>query len=374
MATGFSVVHSLTGVRVLCGVPGNPLRMNAAAADEERRKPSRVDAILRDQSGVIARRQALAAGEAVWDIRCRVRRRQWVRLLPGVYVDHTGRPSWIQRAWAGVLALWPAALADEAASRVTGCPSWRGFDEAAPIALALAPDRNVGVPPGYLRRRPAGFESRVRWNSSPPRVRLEDAVLDVAVRQPDQFRAVAVLADVCQTRRTTAERIREAMAARARLRRREWLSGVLDDIANGTCSVLEHGYLTRVERAHGLPAGDRQTPRASDRGSEFRGRHLPRDGLRSRAGRAPLPRQRATARRRPGPRPRRGRRGTADSPPGLGPGLRQTVSDGRSAGGADAGARLGRSPEALRSNLLSSRAASLVRFLRTTRWSAGTVH
>ena len=244
--------------------------MSAAAADEERPKQSRVDEILRNQSGVIARRQVLAAGEAVWDIRRRLRRRLWVRLLPGVYVDHTARPSWLQRAWAGVLALWPAALADEAAIRATVGPIWRGFDEDAPIALALAPDRNVAVPPGYLRRRPAGFESRVRWNSSPPRVRLEDAVLDVAVRQSDQFRAIAVLADMCQTRRTTAERIREAMAARARLRRREWLSGVLDDIANGTCSVLEHGYLTRVERAHGLPAGDRQTPRASDRGSEFK--------------------------------------------------------------------------------------------------------
>jgi hypothetical protein len=33
---------------------------------------------------------------------------------------------------------------------------------------------------------------------------------------------------------------------------------VLSDVAQGTCSVLEHGYLTRVERPHGLPTGRRQ--------------------------------------------------------------------------------------------------------------------
>ena len=34
-----------------------------------------------------------------------------MRLHPGVYVDHTGEPSWLQLAWASVLLCWPAALA-----------------------------------------------------------------------------------------------------------------------------------------------------------------------------------------------------------------------------------------------------------------------
>jgi hypothetical protein len=33
---------------------------------------------------------------------------------------------------------------------------------------------------------------------------------------------------------------------------------VLADVAGGTCSVLEHEYLCRVERPHGLPLGQRQ--------------------------------------------------------------------------------------------------------------------
>ncbi len=54
--------------------------------------------------------------------------------------------------------------------------------------------------------------------------------------------------------------------------RRDWLNAILKDVAEGTCSVLEHGYLTRVERAHGLPRGRRQ-----ERGTDEHGRARYRD-------------------------------------------------------------------------------------------------
>lgn len=37
-----------------------------------------------------------------------------------------------------------------------------------------------------------------------------------------------------------------------------WLRAILDDLAAGTHSVLEHGFLTLVEQPHGLPTGVRQ--------------------------------------------------------------------------------------------------------------------
>ncbi len=43
--------------------------------------------------------------------------------------------------------------------------------------------------------------------------------------------------------------------SRRRLRRRRWLRAVLLDIADGTCSVLEHGYLVRVERPQWITQG-----------------------------------------------------------------------------------------------------------------------
>ena len=46
--------------------------------------PSRIIGTLRDQAGVIARQQALEGGLTKSDIDRLVRRREWVRVLPGV--------------------------------------------------------------------------------------------------------------------------------------------------------------------------------------------------------------------------------------------------------------------------------------------------
>src|SRR5690606_35251780 len=48
-----------------------------------------------------------------------------------------------------------------------------------------------------------------------------------------------------------------------------FLGEVLEDLSVGACSVLERGYLTRVERAHGLPTAQRQV-RDSIRGPVYR--------------------------------------------------------------------------------------------------------
>lgn len=99
---------------------------------------------------------------------------------------------------------------------------------------------------------------------SPARVRYEDAVIDLAAEARTDLAAVGVLADACQSRRTTARRLLNGLSARSRISRRRWLVGVLMDVAEGTCSVLEHAQLTRVERAHGLPRGTRQDPAMLD--------------------------------------------------------------------------------------------------------------
>ena len=71
-------------------------------------------------------------------------------------------------------------------------------------------------------------------------------------------------------RLTTAARLREALAGLPSLPRRAWLARVLDDLALGTCSVLEHTFLTRVEHAHGLPGPTRQARRRGADGTEYR--------------------------------------------------------------------------------------------------------
>jgi hypothetical protein len=215
--------------------------------------------LLRDQSGVISRRQVLEHGATVADIQRALRRREWVRLLPGVLVDHTGEPTWVQRAWAGVLFYQPAALSGMSALRAMAGPGWRRHPDHLPIEIAVDVRRTVRQVDGYRPRRRAGLGEDVLRNASPPRLRVEAAALDVAARLPSELDVIGLLADVCQSRRTTAMRLISALEARQRMSGRGWVAAVLRDIADGTHSVLEHGYLTKVERPHGLPQASRQS-------------------------------------------------------------------------------------------------------------------
>ncbi|NYI44286.1 hypothetical protein BJ993_001366 [Nocardioides aromaticivorans] len=217
-----------------------------------------IERILADQDGVVSRRQALAAGLSANDVRRRLRRREWAVIHDGVYVDHTGPLTWRQRAWAAVLACWPAALADASARRAHEGPGRHGVDGRAEIQIVVDHRRKVRQPPGVDVRRIRRFEQVVQWNLGPLRMRYDDAILSIADNAATDLAAIAVLADACGGRRTTADRLIVALRGTARLHRREWLAQVLNDVAEGTCSVLEHGYLTRVERPHGLPRGLRQ--------------------------------------------------------------------------------------------------------------------
>jgi hypothetical protein len=213
--------------------------------------------LLDRQSGVVARSQLTAAGVRAHDLQRMLRRRELVRLHDGVFVDHTGVPTWVQRAWAGVLLAWPAALTRDSALRLADGPGRSGRDDAL-IHLAVDRHRAVRVPTGYRLHRTSDFDAKVMWNTSPPRIRIEEALVDVAATAGGEFEAIAVLADAIRSRRTTPDRIRHALDARARVARRAFLRDVLTDLGQGTCSVLEHGYLTLVERPHGLPVAERQ--------------------------------------------------------------------------------------------------------------------
>ena len=224
--------------------------------------------LLRLQSGVVARAQLLEAGLAPHDVRRMLRRRELVPLHEAVYLAHTGDPTWLQRAWAAVLYAAPAALAGASAVRAADGPGRAGWcDE--PIHVAVDRKRTLAPPSGVLIQRVSHLASRSLWTASPPRLRLEEALLDVAAAAGTDHAAIATLADGVQSRRTTAGRLGAALQQRERIARRTFLAGVVDDLALGTCSVLEHGYLHRVERAHGLPQAARQV-RASARGPVYR--------------------------------------------------------------------------------------------------------
>jgi hypothetical protein len=218
-----------------------------------------IDRILQQQDGVISRAQVLAQGGGDADIRRMIRRREWARLLPGVYVDHTGAPTWRQRAHAAVLYAGPGAALDrESAIRADAGPGWRGCPDEAPVRVAVTLDRSVVELADVRVRRVSGLQGKVRWNLSPPRLRTEEAVLDLASGLSDHHALIEALAAPVRARCTTAQRLLDALEMRKRVARRALMADVLRDIRDGSCSVLEQGYLHRVEGAHGLPPGERQ--------------------------------------------------------------------------------------------------------------------
>lgn len=231
-----------------------------------------IGALQREQCGMVSRAQVLSRGGDDLLISRRLRRREWARVHPGVYVDHTGPLTWEQRAWAAVLALWPAALASGSAlcAQRKGLPAslTGGLDD--DIHVVVAHGRRVSAPPGVRVTRLRDYEAVISANLSPPRMRFEDAVLREASARATDDSAVAVLADACQSRRTNPERLLRRLQLMGKLPRRSLLVEVLDDVASGALSTLERRYLRKVERRHGLPPATRQLREATGQGVVFR--------------------------------------------------------------------------------------------------------
>jgi hypothetical protein len=217
---------------------------------------ARLTQLLEGQAGVVSRKQVLALGGDDVFIERQLRRREWCRVHRGIFVDHTGELPWVQRAWAAVLYYWPAALSHESALDVHGLRTTGQRGDR--IHVSVGRDRRVGPVNGVRVHRVMNLPDLVQPNRSPARVRLEHALVTVASRAKSDSDAIAVLADACQCGRTTPARLVEALRQHPNLPRRRFLLEVLDDVAEGAYSVLEHRYLTRVERPHGLPTARRQ--------------------------------------------------------------------------------------------------------------------
>jgi len=228
--------------------------------------------LLERQNGVIAARQLTALHATDGDVQRMLRHRELVRVRRGVYVDHTGTLTATQRDWAAVLAVPGSVLADESALAAArrGRKEELGATDGALVHVALPSTSNVRTPKAVRIHYVAQLQEFALSNASPPRMQPEFAALRVAGRAADDVAAVGVLTDVLNRRLTTADRLQSTLGRLPRCRRRRWLRSVVDDLAAGTCSVLEHGYLVQVERAHGLPRPSRQSTRRGADGTEYR--------------------------------------------------------------------------------------------------------
>lgn len=206
------------------------------------------DVLLARQLGLLSRAQAISYGHTDSAIRARLVGGRWQRVHRHVYAVTTGALGFEQRVWAAVLYAGDGAVA----SHLTAARLW-GFDEPGTegaLHVTVSAARRVRSTPGLVIHRSRAADAAGHPVRLPPRSRVEPTVLDLVAAARSLDQAMAWIARACQHRLTTPHRLREAAAARPRLRWRGDLELALADVDAGAHSLLELRYLRDVERRH----------------------------------------------------------------------------------------------------------------------------
>jgi len=209
------------------------------------------------QADAIARRQGAVAGIDPDTMRNRVRSGRWQRLQWGVYASFSGEPARETMLWAALLRAGPdAVLSHHTAAERHGLID----GPSALITITVPATRHPAQAeiPGVVVHRSHAILRTRHPTMLPPCTRVEDTVLDLIQVSPSFDDAYAWICRAIGRRRTTADRIRQAMDARKKMRWRGELEAALDDAGDGAMSLLEYRYVHRVERPHQLPAARRQ--------------------------------------------------------------------------------------------------------------------
>jgi hypothetical protein len=207
------------------------------------------------QHGIVTASQAVAHGLTRGAIRANLSGGRWQRVFDRVYATFSGplpRPALL---WAVALRAGPTArLSHRTAGELNGL-----VDEPAnPIHVTIANDRRLRRLPGVRIHRSAAGVTSAHPSRLPPQTRVEDTVLDLGQLARTADDAIGWVAVACSRRLTTPDRIAGAARRRSRMRWRKEIERACADVSRGCHSVLELRYLRDVERAHGLPAADRQ--------------------------------------------------------------------------------------------------------------------
>jgi len=201
----------------------------------------------RAQDLCVTTRECARLGLSVKRIGRLVRDGHWARLHRGVYVVHSGAPTWRQRARAALLyAGRDAALSHRSAGYV------RELVTSAPRIIEVSvPERRYVRPSQGLRivRRRSMPPSFGRLRATSP----EHTVADLLEQARSVDDAVGVLTQAYRCR-VPRWALREVLDSRTRRRHRRLVDDLIAEADSGIESPLERRYHHDVERAHGLPA------------------------------------------------------------------------------------------------------------------------
>jgi hypothetical protein len=220
-----------------------------------------------EQSGVITRFQILDAGLTKDIIYSRISRGSWQPVYPGIYAAFSGEPNRLAVLWAAVLSAGPGAML----SHQTAAELWGLVDESRSlIHITIPGNRRLAKKPGIALHLSGRASAVVHPSRNPPRTRLEETVIDLWETARTLDNAVGWVTSAIGRRLTTQDKLRDAMAARGRVRRRKQLAELLSPDEVGIHSVLEYRYVHNVERPHGLAGAQRQARARRNGRNEYR--------------------------------------------------------------------------------------------------------
>jgi hypothetical protein len=238
--------------------------------------PDRCQRLLDCQRGVIATWQAGRADLSARRMENLVRTGRRQRLHRGVYATFSGEPPRDAVLWSAVLRGGPqAVLSHETAAEVHGLLNKRDKR----IHVSVPQPQHMQPVPGLVIHRSSRILEARDPRLLPPCTMIDETVLDLVQAAATFDDVVALIARACQRGLTTPFLLSESFALRAKARWRSEIDLALRDVADGVHSPLEYRYVHDVERAHGLPAANRQASASHDGGRIHRDARYRRYGL-----------------------------------------------------------------------------------------------
>jgi hypothetical protein len=212
--------------------------------------------LLREQAGVVAVSQGVGHGwsrQAMHDLFISGR---WGHGGRGVYITHTGRLTYEERIFSGLVACGEDAVASHETAL------WLADRSDAPpkavhVTIPTMNHRAPAQPHLYVHRSRSLSPDDVHPARHPRQVTVERAVLDCVRIAGTDDQAVSAIARTVQRGLTTAERLQVVVQNAATVPRRRLLLDALALAGTGAHSTAEVRY-HQQGRIHGLPPAECQ--------------------------------------------------------------------------------------------------------------------
>ncbi|WP_370942496.1 hypothetical protein AB5J62_25710 [Amycolatopsis sp. cg5] len=216
---------------------------------------------MHEQHGVVSGAQLRAFGHTRHDLAANVEAGRWQQVLPRTYATFTGELSRAAKLQAALLyGGGHATLSHRTAAEEWGMlPISDG-----PIEITVPYNSSAisQLPFTKVHRSRALRHTALAMN--PPRTRRTDTIIDLAVAEDTGQEALNTVVDLVSKHAVSVPDMLACVECRPPRRHRTAIAHGLELVRRGLMSALEVEYLDRVERAHGFPDGDRQSPLVVD--------------------------------------------------------------------------------------------------------------